>query len=125
MDQSWFYNGLGLVTQHNHARPANGSAPPFAASMTYDAGLPATVYVNGIPAVTGIAFAPSQALRSYTTGLFGARTVTTTITPDASLLPRPASISTVGASANFATGAYAYDGAGNTSGESNRVTVTQ
>jgi RHS repeat-associated protein len=113
VDQSWFYNGLGLVTQHNHARPASGSAPPFAASMTYDVGLPATVYVNGIPAVTAIAFAPSQALRSYTTGLFGARTVTTTITPDASLLPRPASISTVGASTNFATGAYAYDGAGN------------
>src|SRR6185369_3999732 len=29
VDQGWFYNGLGLVAQHNHARPANGSAPPF------------------------------------------------------------------------------------------------
>jgi RHS repeat-associated protein len=113
VDQGWSYNGLGLVAQHNHARPANGSAASFAASTAYDAGLPATLYVNGIPAVTGIAFAPSQALRSYTTGLFRSRTVTTTIAPDASLLPRPASIATVGASTNFATGAYSYDSAGN------------
>ncbi len=108
--QSWVYNGLGLVADHYHPRPSGFS--PFVVSIDYDAGLPVTEYANGIPMVKSITYQPSGALASYITGINIGHDVTTTITPDGSL-PRPSSISTVGASANFASGTYSYDGAGN------------
>jgi RHS repeat-associated protein len=113
VDQSWAYNNLGLVAQHNHARVFGVSAAPLSESTTYTAGLPAALYANGLPVVKGVDYAPSGALNHYMTGLFSGKTVTTTIAPDTTLLPRPTRVSTVGASINFDTGAYTYDGAGN------------
>jgi RHS repeat-associated protein len=107
--QGWQYNSLGLLAHHSH--PRYGTLSPFVVSLDYDAGLPATEYVNGIPMVTAVGYQPSGALASYTTGA-GIQNVTTTITPDGSL-PRPSNITTAGASANFLTGLYSYDGAGN------------
>jgi RHS repeat-associated protein len=109
--QGWFYNTLGLVAQHNHVRYTG--LPNFSVATSYDSGLPVTEYVNGIPMVTGISFQPAGAVASYTTGINTGHNVTTTVTQDPFFLPRPASIATSGASSNFATGAYAYDGAGN------------
>jgi len=109
--QSWFYNGLGLPAHHYHAR-ASGQAP-FVVSYDYDAGLPVKEYANGIPVVTAVTYQPSGALASYTTGVGIGHNVTTTIGPDTSLLPRPSSVSTTGATANLATGPYSYDGVGN------------
>ncbi len=108
--QGWQYNGLGLLAHHHHARTTGTS--PFVVSLGYDAGQPVAEYVNGIPMVTGIAYQPSGALASYATGIGNGHNVATTILPDGSL-PRPSSIATAGATANFSTGAYGYDGAGN------------
>ena len=108
--QGWQYNGLGLLAHHHHARPAGAS--PFVVSVGYDAGLPVAEYINGVPMVTAIAYRPSGALASYATGIGIGHDVATTILPDGSL-PRPANISTSGATANFTTGTYGYDGAGN------------
>jgi RHS repeat-associated protein len=110
--QRWDYNALGLIAHHHHPRQ-EGEAP-FAVSIDYDAGLPVAQYVNGIPMVTPVRYQPSGSLASYTTGIGIGHNVTTTIGQDSStLLPRPTSISTSGASSNFATGTYSYDGAGN------------
>ncbi len=113
--QQWRYNGLGLLAHHNHPRPVG--APLFAVSTDYDAGLPVTEYVNGIPMVSGAAYQASGALASYTTGIGIGHDVTTTISQDsASLLPRPSRIwaTPKGASSPaFDTLGYTYDGAGN------------
>jgi len=109
--QSWFYNGLGLPAHHYHARPSGQT--PFVVSYDYDAGLPVKEYANGIPVVTGVGYQASGALSGYATGINVGHNVTTTIGQDPSLLPRPLNISTSGASTNFATGNYSYDGAGN------------
>ncbi|MEO8189317.1 MAG: RHS repeat-associated core domain-containing protein [Acidobacteriota bacterium] len=109
--QSWMYNGLGLLAHHYHAR-ASGQTP-LVLSWGYDAGVPVKGYVNGIPMVKSAGYAPSGALSAYTTGMGFGTDVTTAIAQDATLLPRPASITTSGGTQSFATGAYAYDGAGN------------
>jgi RHS repeat-associated protein len=108
--QGWFYNGLGLPAHHYHARSSGQT--PFVVSYNYDAGLPVR-YANGIPVVTGVGYRASGALAGYVTGMNVGHDVITNIVPDASLLPRPSSISTTGATVNFATGSYSYDGAGN------------
>ena len=108
--QEWRYNELGLLAHHYHARPSG--APPFVVSLVYDSGVAVAEYVGGIPMVTGITYQPSGALTSYTTGIGIGHDVTTTILADGSL-PRPSSIATSGATSNFLTGTYSYDGAGN------------
>jgi RHS repeat-associated protein len=109
--QTWLYNGLGLPAHHYHAR-SSGQAP-FVVSYDYDAGLPVKEYANGIPVVTGVGYQASGALSGYVTGMNVGHNVTATINPDTSLLPRPLSILTSGATVNFASGTYSYDGAGN------------
>jgi RHS repeat-associated protein len=109
--QSWFYNGLGLLAHHYH--PRSSGQTPFVASYDYDAGLPVKEYANGIPVVTGVGYQASGALSGYVTGLGVGHDVTTTIGQDPSLLPRPSRISTAGASPNFDTSTYSYDGVGN------------
>jgi len=112
IDESWMYNGLGLVAHQARPRFTGGTQVPTIVSTLYTAGLPTSIYVNGLPAVTGIDYAASGALRDYTTGFFTGRTIKTTIAEDTTGMPRPGSISTSGRSAS-SLGTYFYDGAGN------------
>src|SRR5262249_12674622 len=109
VDQTWAYNGLGLMIQHVHPRPSSGALAPLVESITYDAGLPVAIYANGLPVATSIDYAASGALNHYTTGLFSSKTATTTITADASLMPRPGSITPPASLQRN----YVYDGVGN------------
>lgn len=108
--ESWAYNGLGLVQHYWHPRVSGAS--PFLVSTDYDQGLPVREYLNGIPMVKSVSYLNSGSLGSYTTGLGAGHDVTTTIAQDGSQLPRPGSIGTGGASSNWSSGAYTYDGAG-------------
>ncbi len=105
VSQSWTYDSLGLPATHNH--PRAGGAPAFPVAAAYTNGLPTALSGNGQTVVAAAAYGASGALTSWTAGNSGAPVVTT-ITPDASLLPRPASIS----SALWTSGNYVYDGAG-------------
>ena len=105
VSQTWSYDSLGLPSTHNHPRPAGAAGFPVAAS--YVNGLPTALTGNGQTVVAAAAYGPSAALASWTAGNAGAPVVTT-IAPDPSLLPRPASIS----NALWSSGSYAYDGAG-------------
>src|SRR5262249_17442539 len=62
-----------------------------------------------------VAYQPSGALFSYRTGLGVGADVMTTI-EQSGALPRPFRITTSGASPNFSTGVYSYDGVGNIKG---------
>lgn len=118
--QTWFYNALGLLAHYYHPQSPTAAAR-LVISTVYDAGLPITEYVNGIPAVTNVTYQSSGALSGYTTGFFstptaGMRNIVTTIAGDSSLLPRPSRIYASDAysgSRPFDTQAYAYDGVGN------------
>ncbi len=105
VSQTWNYDALGLPSIHNHPRPAGTASFPVAA--TYVNGLPTALTGNGQTVVAAAAYGPSAALASWTAGNAGAPVVTT-IAPDPSLLPRPASIS----NALWSSGSYVYDGAG-------------
>jgi len=105
VSQTWTYDSLGLPSTHNHPRPASAAGFPVAAS--YVNGLPTAITGNGQTVVAAAAYGPSAALASWTAGNAGAPLVTT-IAPDPSLLPRPASIS----NALWSSGSYVYDGAG-------------
>jgi RHS repeat-associated protein len=108
--QTFAYNSLGLLSAHSH--PRAGSDTAFTVSSTFNAGLPVSELVNGTTLVSGIVYQPSGALASYATNNSPGHTVTTTISQDGNL-PRPSRIQTAGASTNFDSGVYAYDGAGN------------
>ena len=101
--QSWTYDGLGLVAQHGHPR-ASGA---FTVTNTATNGLFTKVNANGTDVVKAAAYNPAGGLASWTAGNTGTP-ILTTITQDASLLPRPASI----ANALWSSGAYAYDSVG-------------
>ncbi len=113
--QRWQFNALGLVAHHSHPRP--DGLPPLIVSTDYDAGLPRTQYLNGLPVVTGIIHRASGSLATYSTGIGIGHNVTTTIAEDSStLLPRPSRISATAEGAPspaFDTQGYTYDGAGN------------
>lgn len=112
--QSWTYNTLGLVGTHNNPRVA-GSFPVV---TTYTNGLPTQVSGNGTNVATAITYNPAAGLASWTSG--SSPTVTTTITPHTSLLPRPGQIKALrGATTLFDTGTYSYDSAGNILSENN------
>ncbi|HEY3348947.1 MAG TPA: RHS repeat-associated core domain-containing protein [Thermoanaerobaculia bacterium] len=99
------WNSLGLLDTLYHAR-STGSWPT---STTYVSGFPASISAGTNALISGATYNPSGGLASYTSG----NGVTTNIAQDANLLPRPASITTSGASQNFSTGPYSYDGVGN------------
>ncbi len=105
VSQTWTYDTLGLPSTHGHPRASGAAAFPVVASYTN--GLPTALTGNGQPVVASAAYGPSAALASWTAGNAGAPVVTT-ISPDSSLLPRPASIS----NALWSSGGYVYDGAG-------------
>ncbi len=106
----WAYNVLGLPSDYWHARTSGGT--PFLASTAYDYGLPVTVYANGIPMAKSISYSASGAVYEYFTGLGTGHDVKTRIDPDTNGLPRPALIGTTGASSEWSSGSYSYDGAG-------------
>ena len=103
--QTWSYDALGLPSSHSHPRAAG--APAFPVTFGYGYGLPTSIAANGQTVVPAAAYGPAAALSSWTAGSSGAPVVTT-IAPDTSLLPRPASISNT----LWSSGAYTYDGAG-------------
>ncbi len=103
--QTWSYDALGLPSAHGH--PRLPGAPAFSASFSYTNGLPTSIAAAGQSVVTAAAYGPSLGLTSWTAGNSGTPIVTS-IVPDASLLPRPASIS----NALWNSGAYSYDSAG-------------
>ena len=103
--QTWAYDALGLPSSHGH--PRLPGAPPFPVTVGYSYGLPTSILASGQTIVPAAAYGPSAALSSWTAGNSGTP-VLTTISPDPSLVPRPASI----ANALWSSGTYAYDGAG-------------
>jgi RHS repeat-associated protein len=103
--ETYGYNSLGLLESHGHPR-TSGS---FVTTTTYASGRPVRVSAAGSPVVSLATHNPAGGLAGYTTG----NGVTTTIDPDPSGMPRPRQISSSGASQNWSTGAFSYDGAGN------------
>jgi len=99
--QTWSYGNLGLVATHGHPR-TNGN---FAVAPAYTNGLPTAVAAAGSNVVTAASYGPAATLASWTAGAG----LVTTIAPDPTGLPRPASIS----NSLWSSGAYSYDGAGN------------
>jgi len=106
--QSWTYNNLGLVQQHNNPR-VSGS---FATVTSYTNGLPTSVTGGLSTLVSSVTYNPAGGLASWTAGN-GGIPVVTTVTQEASMLPRPSRIRAAGASTLFDSGTYSYDGAGN------------
>lgn len=102
--QTWTYGSLGLPATHGHPR-ATGSFP---VAFSYGQGLVSTISGNGQTVVAATTWNPASGLASWKAGNAGTP-VTTTIVQDASLLPRPASIS----NSLWSSGAYTYDGDGN------------
>lgn len=110
--QTFSWNALGLLASHGHPRHGGGT---WTVANTYALGLPTSITADGAPIVTSALYAYHGGLRAYTTG----NNVTTTITPDLTGLPRPAGISTSGATPtalNLSTGTFLYDGRGSIRG---------
>jgi RHS repeat-associated protein len=105
VSQTWTYDTLGLPSTHNHPRPAGAAA--FPVTVAYTSGLPTSLNGNGQTVVAAASYGSSGGLASWTAGNSGTPVVTT-IALDASLLPRPASIS----NALWNSGGFVYDGAG-------------
>ncbi len=103
--QTWSYDALGLPSSHAHPRLAG--APAFPVVFGYSQGLPTSITASGQSVVPAASYGPSAALASWTAGNSGTPVVTT-IAPDASFLPRPASI----ANALWSSGTFTYDSAG-------------
>ena len=101
--QTWTYNSLGLPATHNHPRTTGA----FPVSLGYANGFPTSLSGNGQSVVTAATYNPAASLASWTAGNAGTPVVTT-ITQDATTLPRPASIS----NALWSSGAYTYDSTG-------------
>jgi RHS repeat-associated protein len=109
LTESWVYDPVGSVLQYLHPRGTG----VFSVDTTYDRGFPIAIRANGIPVVVSATYQPSGLLASYVTGNDTGHNVTTTTAPDPNSMARPGRISTSGASSEFDTGLYAYDGAGN------------
>ena len=111
--QSWTYNTLGLLQQHNNPR-VSGSFPIV---YSYSNALPTAISGGLSTLVSSATYNPAAGLASWTAGNAGTPVVTT-ISQDSTMLPRPARIKASGASTLFDTGTFAYDGAGNILSES-------
>jgi len=112
--QSWTYSGLGLVATHNHPQVSGA----FPVVTTYTNGLPTAVSGNDASLVSAATYNPAGGLASWTSNT-SPTAVVTTITQDATMLPRPSQITAKrGATTLFSTGSYTYDGAGNVLSES-------
>ncbi len=111
--QSWTYNTLGLLQQHNNPR-VSGSLPVV---FSYANGLPISVTAGLSALVSSATYNPAAGLASWTAGNAGTPVVTT-ITQDPTMLARPSRIKAAGSSTLFDTGTYSYDGAGNVLSES-------
>src|SRR5262249_61915644 len=85
----------------------------FTVDTVYDYGFATAVWSDGLPVVVSASYQPSGLLSSYVTGNNTGHNVTTTIGADPNAMARPAYVVTSGASINFSSGTYSYDGAGN------------
>jgi RHS repeat-associated protein len=108
--QTWTYDAIGLVKTHGHPR-ASGT---FTVTTGRSLGYVTSMAVPGQTVVSAATYGAAGALASWTAG----NGVVTTITPDATLLPRASQIRTSGAvptsaGGNFDSGIFRYDGAGN------------
>ncbi len=111
--EHWFYDSMGLLRQHDHPRPSGGG--PFVVSTLYSSARPIAEYANGLAVLRGVTYLPSGGLAAYTAGLGVGHNLTTTISADDSLLPRPKRFSATeqgSGSTLFDTGLYAYDPTG-------------
>lgn len=107
--QTWKYDPAGEIVTNIHPHTSG----LFAVGTAYDHGFPTGVWANGVPVVISATYQPSGMLASYVTGNNTGHNVTTTIGVDPNSIPRPASFTTSGATQNFSSGTYSYDGAGN------------
>ncbi len=112
--QSWTYDTtnchLGLICSESYPRISG----TFPVNYTYSFGQPTAITAGTSPVnlVTSAAYNPAAGLASWVSA--SSPTVTTTITQDTSLLPRPNKIEAKrGTTVLFSTGAYTYDSAGN------------
>jgi RHS repeat-associated protein len=105
---SWDYDTLGALKSYNHPRNSGS----FQESITTSLGIPTALTGAGQSVFSNAGYNAAGSLSGWTAG----NSVVTTITQDATLRMRPGSISTSGATTNFASGTYAYDGAGNITG---------
>jgi RHS repeat-associated protein len=106
--QDWIWNSLGLPATHTH--PRIGADAAVTTSYTYSLGYPTLLQVGTTQIVKSTTYSPSGALTQWRAG----NDVITSIDPDSSGIPRPASISTSGSTGGgFSSGPYVYDGAGN------------
>ena len=112
--QSWTYDTtnchLGLICSESYPRISG----TFPVNYTYSFGQPTAITAGSSPVnlVTSAAYNPAGGLASWVSA--SSPSVTTTITQDTSLLPRPNKIEAKrGTTVLFSTGAYTYDSAGN------------
>ena len=104
--ETWSYDSFGLPFSHGH--PRGSGTPAFTEVTGFADGLATSISGNGQPVVASAGYNAAGGFASWTAGNSGAPIVTT-ITPDPSLLPRPASI----ANALWSSGTYTYDSEGN------------
>ncbi len=111
--QTWTYNSQGRMASHTQPRAAGASSSLTVNDADYSSGsltrVTASWQGGGSQQLVAANYHESGRLADYSTGSTG--TVKTTISPDGLIPSRPGQISVnTGA---FATGAFAYDGAGN------------
>lgn len=107
--QGFTWDDLGDVTVIDYPQCTNSGCNnpwPQTVSFNYSLG-----FLTSVPGYASLTYHPSGTLHQI------ARTngVTDTYSPDPAGLPRPAAISTSGASVDWSSGTYRYDGEGNVS----------
>ncbi len=105
--QTFSYSPLGIVNGGTRSKPSDITAfVNFNTSVNFSSGLPTSLQNGQFTIVSAVTHNPSAGLASWSSN-----SVTTTITQDTSLMPRPRQIST--SNGGFDTQTYSYDGAGN------------
>ncbi len=103
--QGFTWNDLGKLASQSYPDSDQFSDTARTVSYTYTNG-----FLTGVPSfTTSISYYPNMMVNVVT----HANGVTDTYGADPSAMQRPASIATVGATQNWSSGTYAYDGAGN------------
>lgn len=105
LSQLFTWNLLGLP----ETKTLSGPGSSLSTQTYYTSGTPTRILSGTQALISSATYHPHGGLKSYTTG----NGVQTTIGADPHGLPRPSRVHTTGATANFDTGAFTYDGAGN------------
>jgi len=113
LTQALAYTTLGQVKTHDHAYRDSGTpqdAPDrFRVTTSYSHGYPTSVTAKGQTVISSTTYHPYGGVKDYTLG----NGIVVTEGLASTKMPRVDSISTTGATVNFSTGTYNYDGAGN------------